>query len=116
MKNNIPIYNKWYFWLFITLIIISFLFFVTINNLGMEIIEKGEYKIIVDTGDNYKELIKTVNKQECPKVECICNSKDNYIPFYQYNFTLDNKSFYNNDNIIYVNEHLWSHKYQYIYK
>jgi hypothetical protein len=57
------------------------------DDLGSSAIERGEYKIIVDVGDNYEDVInsaKELQYQQCPDCNCECPNFPNYFyPYYE---------------------------------
>lgn len=63
-------YDNWWFWLFVFLMFAVFCIAATITQVSSEAIEKGEYKIIVDVGDNYKNLIDGAKEIRCSEMSC----------------------------------------------
>lgn len=78
-------YENWWFWLFIFLICVTILSSIVADSLGSAAIEKGEYEIIVDVGDNYMSVLNAVEElqhQQCPDCNCEC-SPSRLSPYYE---------------------------------
>jgi hypothetical protein len=77
-------YDGWWFWLFIFLAFSIFCLCIVWSSLGKAAIEKGEYKIIIDVGDNYREAAKNLEGIKCPECQdCNCPACNWYwSPYY----------------------------------
>jgi hypothetical protein len=49
-------YNNWWFWLFVTIMFIVLCFYVSSCIIGTEMVDKGEYKIIIEVFLNYFKI------------------------------------------------------------
>jgi hypothetical protein len=89
-------YDNWWFWLFVFLTFSVLCVSLMWSTLGKAAIEKGEYKITIDVGDNYKNLVGDVKGIKCP--DCNCKYPEGiYWPDYYepFNLTPRNDSIWN---------------------
>jgi hypothetical protein len=77
-------YDHWWLWLFITIMFMTFCITIMMSEISTKAIEKGEYKIIIEAGQNFKQISENTKRVECQPVTCNCKPPETYWSPYYY--------------------------------
>lgn len=69
--------QKWWFWLFICITFTLSFSLLVFEIVSIRAIDKGEYKIVVDYGDNVIKAVNTMTKEDVPYIKYHPTDKDN---------------------------------------